>query len=618
MTLNSTQTDRHQLQQIVAGLTEGVILIDDSQTIVWANQAALVMHGVKAMDELGETVDGYRNRFSLQYRNKHKLLKNDYPIERVIAGEAFRDVVVEVTPPGADEPQWVHRVRSLLLTHSSGEPDCLVLILTDVTDRFEAEERFEASFNANPAPAVIVRLADKLFIRVNRGFLALTGFTRKQVIGRNLSEIDLYADAEHRDDALALVEEGHPVPQWEACLQGPDGSRAVIVAGQPIEVDDKPCMLFTFMDLEPRRQAERALHQNREQTKADFEALYTETPVPLHSLDPEGRLVTVSNRWLELLEYDRVDVLGRPITDFMTSESVSLFKDRNWPELVSQGVIQDREYQFVKRSGAIVHVLLSARTGSDHHGAFVHTTAILTDVTDRRHSEERFATAFSLAPVPMALSTMDDFRLLDANQAFSALIGRPANQIIGRTLDELEMWETSQLRQAFQDELAQAESVRNLDTQVRSASSTTSHCLLSAALVRLRGQRSALMVFQDVTDRTRSEAELAAAIEAVMNDTSWFSQSIIERLANLRTTTNNKRPTAALKELTKREQEILAHISQGQPDQEICAVLGLSRSTIRNYTSAIYAKIGVHTRSGAIVWARERGVTGSGKPQKRS
>ena len=57
--------------------------------------------------------------------------------------------------------------------------------------------------------------------------------------------------------------------------------------------------------------------------------------------------------------------------------------------------------------------------------------------------------------------------------------------------------------------------------------------------------------------------------------------------------------------------EILSHLSQGHKDDQIGSVLGLSRSTVRNHIAAIYAKIGVHSRSSAIVWARERGLTGS-------
>ena len=38
--------DRSQLQQIIAGLSEGVILIEPDHTITYVNDAALLMHGV--------------------------------------------------------------------------------------------------------------------------------------------------------------------------------------------------------------------------------------------------------------------------------------------------------------------------------------------------------------------------------------------------------------------------------------------------------------------------------------------------------------------------------------------------------------------------------------------
>ena len=95
------ESDFENLQQIVAGLSEGVILIDPDQTIRWANGAALALHGVKSLDELGDTVKEYRQRFHLQYLNNHSVAADRYPLERVIAGETFSEVIVEVTPAGA-------------------------------------------------------------------------------------------------------------------------------------------------------------------------------------------------------------------------------------------------------------------------------------------------------------------------------------------------------------------------------------------------------------------------------------------------------------------------------------------------------------------------------------
>jgi PAS domain-containing protein len=52
-----------QLRLILAALQDGVILIEPNQTISWANQAALKMHGAQEIAGLGRTVSDYRARF---------------------------------------------------------------------------------------------------------------------------------------------------------------------------------------------------------------------------------------------------------------------------------------------------------------------------------------------------------------------------------------------------------------------------------------------------------------------------------------------------------------------------------------------------------------------------
>ncbi|ASY46167.1 hypothetical protein CJD35_16925 [Sphingobium xenophagum] len=98
MTNVQPSIDLDRLRHIIGSLSEGVILVDANQAIIWANEAALRMHGVDDLSGLGKDVDDYRERFQLRYRNKHRLGEGDYPIDRVIAGEAFDEVVVEVIP----------------------------------------------------------------------------------------------------------------------------------------------------------------------------------------------------------------------------------------------------------------------------------------------------------------------------------------------------------------------------------------------------------------------------------------------------------------------------------------------------------------------------------------
>ncbi len=73
------ETNRRQLQTIISGLSDGVILAEVDQTILWANEAALTMHGVSEVKELGANTEAYAKRFALRYRNNHPLPLDSYP-----------------------------------------------------------------------------------------------------------------------------------------------------------------------------------------------------------------------------------------------------------------------------------------------------------------------------------------------------------------------------------------------------------------------------------------------------------------------------------------------------------------------------------------------------------
>ncbi|RYG62435.1 PAS domain-containing protein [bacterium] len=127
------RADHQQLQQLVSGLTDGVILIQPDQTIIWANRAALVMHGITQVGELGSTVSEYRQRFELRYRNRHRLPAGQYPMERVLAGQAFDEVLVEVGLPGDKRPRWTHARRLAFALRLLAAPELDVLITSEGT-----------------------------------------------------------------------------------------------------------------------------------------------------------------------------------------------------------------------------------------------------------------------------------------------------------------------------------------------------------------------------------------------------------------------------------------------------------------------------------------------------
>ncbi|MGF6528829.1 helix-turn-helix transcriptional regulator [Variovorax sp. PvP013] len=481
-TVLQRNTDRRQLQQIIAGLTEGVILIEPDQTIVWANEAALRMHGVTTLGDLGRDVTDYRERFRLRYRNNHALEDGRYPIERVISGEKFTDVVVEVFLATDHDASWVHRVRSLVLTDDDGHPDVLVLILHDASEWADAERRFERTFNANPAPAIICRLSDQRYIKVNLGFLDMTGYASEDLIGRTAYEFDVLERADRRDAAIEQLRDGLTIPQMEAELRLPgDARKPVVVAGQPIEIGEEPCMLFTFVDLEPRRRAEASL----------------------------------------------------------------------------------------------------------------------------RLSEDRFRKAFRMLPVPSAVLRADDLEILDVNEAFCVATDCRAEDLVGPRGARVSAW-LDPFVQAVVQHLARHASMRNVDLRIDFGNGEPLNCLVSAERVTIDGQACLLLTWLDITERRRSEMELVDAIELVLQDTSWFSRSLVEKLANVRRS-GAIASRIGIDDLTAREQQVLEALSQGHSDKEIAKRLDVALGTVRNHVARIYTKIGVHSRNAALLWARDRG-----------
>ncbi|WP_267393498.1 MULTISPECIES: PAS domain S-box protein [unclassified Sphingomonas] len=118
-----------------------------------------------------------------------------------------------------------------------------------------------------------------------------------------------------------------------------------------------------------------------------FRSLYRGTPLPLHSLDGEGRIDQVSDAWLALMDYRHGEVIGRRFADFLTGDAAHRFVTEDWPALVRDRMIGLREYRCVTRGGTVLDVIATARIETARDDGAVHVLGGLTDVTERRRAE---------------------------------------------------------------------------------------------------------------------------------------------------------------------------------------------------------------------------------------
>jgi len=119
----------------------------------------------------------------------------------------------------------------------------------------------------------------------------------------------------------------------------------------------------------------------------NYQELYLRTPMMMHSIDPSGRLVAVSDFWLETLGYRREEVLGRPLTDFFTETSRVYAEETVLPEFFQVGMVRDISYQMVKNNGEVIDVLISALVARADDGTILCSIAGIVDVTERKKIE---------------------------------------------------------------------------------------------------------------------------------------------------------------------------------------------------------------------------------------
>jgi DNA-binding NarL/FixJ family response regulator len=83
-----------------------------------------------------------------------------------------------------------------------------------------------------------------------------------------------------------------------------------------------------------------------------------------------------------------------------------------------------------------------------------------------------------------------------------------------------------------------------------------------------------------------------------------LSEELAARLQSAQRSVADKGPDA----LTEREQEVLRALSKGYTNQKLAALLVVSPKTVQNHLYSIYQKIGVSSRSEAILWAIQAGL----------
>jgi DNA-binding NarL/FixJ family response regulator len=106
--------------------------------------------------------------------------------------------------------------------------------------------------------------------------------------------------------------------------------------------------------------------------------------------------------------------------------------------------------------------------------------------------------------------------------------------------------------------------------------------------------------------KTAPPHQLVAAVRTIHEGDALLAPASTRRLIELFASAKDE--TAALDELTAREQDVLRLLARGLTNAEIAQELVVESSTIKSHVASLLAKLGLRDRIQAVVFAYENGV----------
>jgi PAS domain S-box-containing protein len=337
------------------------------------------------------------------HRNFEKLAANpDQPIDTVLCYHHANGSL-----------KWVRR-RGVALRRSGGRVARVLGVHIDVTELKQAQQDIQTKGQALKGAAAELRrretelqfIFDNLPVRIwykddksrvlrlNEPAANSLGMTVAEAESEISGESGLVDDAETAQSNLAIMNSLMPVTDTVERHDPRTGKYRWVRTDKIPYIDrtlGRRTLLIVEADVTELKVQERVmsrLNAELDRQRQLYLNLYQRTPVMMYSISDEGRILEVSDLWLQKFGYSRNEVIGRKSLEFLDETSQKHAREIAQPIFWRDGFIKDIPYRAVHKDGWRIEVELSSIIGRNPITGRSNALTVMVDVSDRNAAFE--------------------------------------------------------------------------------------------------------------------------------------------------------------------------------------------------------------------------------------
>ncbi len=361
--------------------SDAIITFDKTMTILFVNQSATKIFGYSESELLGKTLQKLiaPKAYRLYEIGMKRFLQAD---KRNLPQQA-----IEVPAIHKDEHEFIIEISFGGFESDGGR--LFTAVMRDITERKKQEEALRKSeeyrnlfTHANDA-IIIVDPQDETIINVNDFACKTYGYTREEFIGLKIDNIAQPVD--DKNELIGKIMRGESLELLEVVHFQKDGTLInVSINSSLIEIDGKPAILSIIRDVTSSVEANLALRESEYKLRTLIENM---SEGLLH-LDRKNKIVYTNDRFRRMTGYTDDDLIGKNI--------LCLLPEKEGKEIIekiirhqNKGLAENYELKVNTASGSGLWVLVGTVPTINANGKYVGTMSVLTDITERKHAEEK-------------------------------------------------------------------------------------------------------------------------------------------------------------------------------------------------------------------------------------